>query len=437
VISLLTCLLMGATHAVWPGFLGAGATPVAAETLPRTWSPTEGIAWKAELPGQGQSSPVVWGTLVFVTAVEGPNKEKCHVLAFNLSDGQEAWRYTLESTHPMENSLYISRAAPTPVVDDERIVVFFESGDLVALDHQGGQLWKRSLGEEYGKFKNQFGLSASPVQTEQSVIVLVDDEGPSYLLAVDKRTGENLWKQDRTSRVSWSSPALVSVAGEQQIVVSSAGSVDGYAPETGSLLWSYTDVGGNTATTPIGYADGRFLIAASPGRDGERAEAAKRSNLAMSVRKTETGWKAEPLWITPEATPSWASPIVHRGFAYWVNRVGVVYCFDAESGMLHYAERVAQSNWATPLPAGDHIYFFGKDGMTTVLASGPEFQVLSENQLWDPDSVKPDSQAGANESTEERRRAAAMFSGPTQYGYAVANGRILIRTGDTLYSVGK
>ena len=159
-ISLLTCLLIGATQAVWPGFLGAGATPVDADAVPRSWSPDDGIAWKVELPGHGQSSPVVWGSQVFVTAVEGPNKEKCHVVALNLSDGKEAWRYTLESTHPMKDSLYISRAAPTPVVDDERIVVFFESGDLVALDHQGAELWKRSLGAEYGKFENQFGLSA-------------------------------------------------------------------------------------------------------------------------------------------------------------------------------------------------------------------------------------------------------------------------------------
>lgn len=435
--SLLVYLLLGVTQAVWPGFLGAGATAVDAEALPLAWSPDEGIAWKVDLPGHGQSSPVVWGTRVFVTAVEGPQKEKCYVLALNVSDGAEAWRYTLESTHPMENTLYISRAAPTPVVDEQRLVVFFESGDVVALTHEGEEIWKRSLGEDYGKFRNEFGLSASPVQTGQSVIILVDDEGPSYLIALDKQTGKTLWKTDRESRVSWSSPALVSVEGMPQVVVSSAGSVDGYDPENGKRLWTYDEVGGNTATTPIGYADGRFLIAASPGRDGQNVELAKRSNLAMAVRKSEDGWQPEPLWMTPEATPSWASPIVHQGCAYWVNRVGVVYCLDAESGDLHYAERLPQSSWATPLPAGDRIYFFGKDGITSLLAAGPEFRVLAENQLWDPESVKPDPQAEASGTTDERRRAAAMFSGPTQYGYAVSEGRILIRTGDTLYCVGQ
>jgi outer membrane protein assembly factor BamB len=316
------------------------------------------------------------------------------------------------------------------------VVVFFESGDVVALTHEGQEIWKRSLGEDYGKFQNQFGLSASPVQTDKGVIILVDDEGPSYLIGLDKRTGSNLWKTERASRTSWSSPALVTIGGTPQIVVSSAGSVDGYDPESGTLLWSYADVGGNTATTPIGYADGRFLIAASPGRDGQNVEMAKRSNLAMTVRKSGDGWQPEPLWTTSEATPSWASPIVHRNCAYWVNRVGVVYCFDAESGTLHYAERLPQSSWATPLAAADRLYFFGKDGLTSVLAAGPEFRVLAENQLWDPDSIKPDPQAEASGTTEERRRAAAMFSGPTQYGYAVSEGRILIRTGDTLYCVG-
>ena len=200
------------------------------------------------------------------------------------------------------------------------------------------------------------------------------------------------------------------------------------------MLWNFTDIGGNTGTTPIDQGNGRFFIAASGGRGGENTEMAKKSNGMMQISKTEAGWEVKKAWITDEATPSWASPMSHQGCAYWVNNVGVVFCFDLVTGKLHYKQRTKQQScWATPFAFRDRVYFFGKDGTTTVLAAGPEFKVLSENQLWDPASIKPDEKAGEKEPTEERRRAAAMFSGPTVYGVAVADGSIVVRIGEKLF----
>lgn len=418
---------------VWPSFLGAGATTPSAELVPLTWSPTEGIAWQIPIVGHGQSSPVIWGKRVFVSTVDGPKKDACIVIAVSLIDGSSLWTYSLESTDPVENSVYVSRAAPTPVVDAERLIVFFESGDLVALDHDGKELWKRSLSQDYGKFQNKFGLGASPVQTQDSVFVLVDDEGPSYLVAIDKRTGKTIWKQDRTPRNSWSSPGLVKVGPREHIVISSDGTVDGYDTLTGKLEWTYSEVGGNTGTSPYDLGDCRFFVAASAGRDGANTELAKKSNLLMQVQQEGDGFRGVPLWRSAEATPSWASPIAHQGCAYWVNRVGVVYCLDLATGNVHYKERTKQSCWATPIGVGDRVYFFGKDGVTTVLGAGSEFNVLAENVLWDPDAIAPDPKAGANEATEERQRAAAMFSGPTVYGVAIAEGSIVVRIGEKLF----
>jgi outer membrane protein assembly factor BamB len=418
----------------WPGFLGAGVAQVEAESIPLAWSPTERIAWKAALPGYGQSSPVINGGRVFVTTVEGPLKDTCHVIALDLSTGKELWRHSTESSGKVKTSAYVSKAAPTPVTDGRAVYSFFESGDVVALSLDGQQLWKRSLSHDYGKFKNEFGLAASPVQTEDAVIILADHEGPSYLIALSKASGETLWKTDRSSRVSWSSPALVAVGGRPQVVCSSAGSVDGYDAATGELLWSNTEVAGNTAATPIPFAEGRFLVGASPGREpGARADGAKKSNLAMAIESA--GGKAAPtvLWRTEEAMPTFGSPMVHAGHAYWVNRTGVVYCFDAHTGEPRYTERIKQSVWATPLGAGDRVYFFGKDGMTTVLRAGPKFEVLSENQLWDPATIKPNPAKAVQEESEERQKSAAMLSGSVQYGVAAAGGSLLIRTGDALY----
>ena len=422
----------------WPAFLGAGAAPAPADSLPLTWSPQENIAWQAPLPGYGQSSPVIAGGKVFITSIEGPLKDTCHVMAIDLATGKELWRHSLESSDKVKTSAYVSKAAPTPATDGQAVFAFFESGDVAAVSIDGQPLWHRSLAADYGKFKNEFGLAASPVLTSDAVIILADHEGPSYLIALSKRDGSVLWKTDRTSRVSWSSPALVPVGSRQQIVCSSAGSVDGYDPATGKQLWSLDNVAGNTAATPLSFADGRFLIGASPGREGgARAEGAQQSNLALAIDVLDSKYMPRVLWRTKDAMPSFASPMVYAGHAYWVNRSGVVYCFDAESGEPRYTERTKQSCWATPLGAGDRLYLFGKDGLTTVLRAGPKFEVLAENQLWDPATIKPNPAKAAEEDTEERRRAAAMFSGRVQYGIAVADGSLVIRTGDVLYCVRK
>jgi outer membrane protein assembly factor BamB len=189
-ISLLLLLSLAGAEgdARWPGFLGAGRTEVAAETLPLAWSPEKNIAWKADLPGHGQSSPIVWGERVFVTAVEGPMKDTYHVLAFGLADGKTLWRHSLESSDKVKDSNYVSRAAPTPMTDGRAVYAFFESGDLITLSLDGKELWRRSLSSDYGKFQNEFGLAASPVLTDDAVILLIDHDGPSYVTPKRKKS---------------------------------------------------------------------------------------------------------------------------------------------------------------------------------------------------------------------------------------------------------
>ena len=437
-LSLLLCAFMANFDetASWPAFLGQGATVVNPADIATKWSAKEGVLWSVATPGHGQSSPVSWDDKVFVTSTVGPKKDDYHVLCFSAKYGKELWNYKFKNSDPVENSVYVSRAAPTPVVDKDRIVAFFESGDIVAIDHKGAVLWASNIADKFGKFQNKFGLSGSLTQNKEHVFILIDDEGPSYLVALEKASGKEIWKQDRTPRNSWSSPATHTIDGVEQIVVSSAGTVDGYECATGKLLWSFADVGGNTGCTPVSIGNGKFFIAASAGRDGGNAELARKSNALMQVSKQWDAWTATVLWKAEEATPSWASPIAHQGCAYWVNRTGVIYCFDLESGKLNYKERTKQSCWATPYGSGDRVYFFGKDGLTTVLAAGKDFRVIAENELWDPNALVVEKAAGAKESTEERRNAATMFSGPTQYGFAIIGNKIIMRTGEKLYCIG-
>ncbi|WP_146512266.1 outer membrane protein assembly factor BamB family protein [Thalassoglobus neptunius] len=422
---------------VWPGFLGEGASQLQMESLPLSWSPSEGIAWQRQLPGYGQSSPVVWDGTVFVTSVSGADKNTLHVVAFDLESGDLSWESETASTFPEKASVYISRAAPTPVVDADGIYAYFESGDVVALTRSGEERWKRSLSDDYGRPKNKFGLSSSPVQTDDQVIILIDDEEAAYLISLSKETGETLWKTDRKPRTNWSSPAIVEIGGEPQVVCSSDGTVIGYDTKTGKELWTFDQVGGNRATTPQSPGEGQFFIGASAGRQGENATMARKSNGLLVVEKQGSDYVPKFQWTTPKATPSWASPVAHDGVAYWVNRSAVVFCVDVETGVDVFTERISESCWATPIGVGERVYFFGKSGTTSVLRSGREFEVLAENKLWTEENPPVNNVPVAEEETEERRSAQAMFSAPTLYGVAVANDSFILRTGSQLFCVRK
>ena len=132
----------------WPGFLGAGASSIVAESIPLEWSPQKNMAWTREIPGYGQSSPVIWGDRIFLTSVDGPNKEMLHVVCYSLQSGDQLWDVETPSTNPEKSSVYISRAAPTPVVDAERVYAYFEGGDVLAVSHTGEKVWARSLSND-------------------------------------------------------------------------------------------------------------------------------------------------------------------------------------------------------------------------------------------------------------------------------------------------
>lgn len=427
--ALCVLLLAASPDAQWPGFLGGGRAECS-DKVPLSWS-SEQLQWSQALPGYGQSSPIVWDDRIFVTSIEGPKKEKCHVAALSLSDGSILWTHTFDSSLPAENNNYISKAAPTPTTDGESVFAFFESGDVVSLSLDGSEKWKRSLTADYGELKTRHGLAASPLLSGDALILLVDNDGPSYLLALNKQTGETLWKTDRKSRTSWSSPALLTIAGKPQIVCSSTGSVDGYSPTSGELLWSFDQVDGNTTNTPILSVDGTFLIGAGTGA---------KTNLALQVTESGGKWTPSVLWSSTQASSSFGSPIVYAGHAYFVNKTGVLYCLDAKTGEVKYSERLKQTIWATPLGSGDRVCFFGKGGLVTVIAAGPKFKVLAETEVWGkekkPESAPPAPAAPAEgQPATKTGREGPEASGPVLYGVAVAGDRLLLRRGDRLYCV--
>lgn len=419
--SAVSVLTLNSAQADWPSFLGGTQRYEQSAKIPAKWSESEGLTWKSALPGHGQSSPIVVGNNIYLTAIEGPNKEKNLALCFDLETGKQKWSKELSSSLLAKNDPYTSRAAPTPVADASGAYFFFESGDFIACAPNGDTLWERNLLKDYGKYEGRFGLGGSLCQDDDHVFVLADNDGPAYILALNKKTGETAWKQNRESRTAWSSPMMLNVGENMQIVVSSAGTIDGYDPATGNLLWTIDDVGGNTVASPVPFGDSSFLVGASPGRNGENSAGARKSNMAVQVVAEGDGYSAKVLWRNEEVTSSFGSPMYYEGKAYYANRSGGLYCLNAQTGETVYKKRIEESNWATPYGINGNIYLFGQKGATTVIKAGDEFEELAVNRLWQP----PADGGGPG-----------GFNAEIQYGIAVVDAGLLIRTGSNLYFIG-
>jgi outer membrane protein assembly factor BamB len=416
----------------WPGFRGKGDSVSVARGLPVQWSERENIAFKVALPGYGQSSPVVWNGRVFVTAVDGSEREKGFVLALDAKSGKELWRHEFMPTQKAKWSGMISRAAPTPVVDATAIYAFFEAGDVIALSHDGKPLWSRSLVKDYGEFKNNHGLGSSPAQTDDAVVILVDHQGPSYLVALDKKTGQNRWKTDRPSRSSWTSPVVARHGKQQQVIVSSNGAAAGYDAGSGKLLWEIDGLSGNTLPSACVAGD-LVLIGAGTSRKGDSGQKSARSNCCLRLIDKDGKPGCEVTWSAAKAVANYASPLAHRGYAYFVNGSGVAFCIDMATGKECYAERIDGTCWATPIGAGEHVYFFGRNGRTTVLKSGPTFEQVASNPLWD---AEPEP-ATAGAQSPQVKGLGAEYLDPILYGVAAVDGAFFVRTGTTLYRIGR
>ena len=385
----------------WPGYRGAaGDGHAPSERLPLSWSKDDGVEWTARVPGYGQSAPVVWDTQVFVTSVEGDEKETSIVSAFSADTGEVRWRRRFEGSQRIPNTEMYSRAAPTPAVDAERLFVFFETGDVMALDHAGERVWRRTLTTEFGEFKGNHGVASSPVLAGESVIIQVTHEGPSYFLALDRLSGDVRWKVDREPGVSWTTPLVVLGDDGYEIHSSAAGRVEALDADTGETLWSMDGIEKNAVPSPTLAGD--LLIVASS--DPSNNQALRRG----ADGHVEVAWQAEGV------ASGFGSPIRLDDLVLITNRKGVVHALDLATGELRWRHRLPGSVWATPIVVeagdGERAYFFTKNGETVVLRDGGEAaEILATNSL----------------PTEQ-----------TVYGVAAVQDAIWIRSGHELVRVG-
>ena len=387
----------------WPGFRGNGDSHSSAQRLPLEWSESKNLAWQIALPGYGQSSPVIWRDRVYLTAIDGANKEKLFVLCYELKTGRQRWSKEFANTvAQVKVGNTVSQAAPTPVADDKGVYVFFETGDLFGFDHNGKLRWQRQLLKEYGAVKGPHGLGSSLAASKDELFLLISHQGAGFLLAVNKRDGQNKWKTDRNTGMCWSTPLVITHQGQQQILVNGAGGAAAYEAATGKQLWAISGLKGNNMPSPSwGNTEGGGLVVM--GSDQKGGNLALKLGGAGDVTASHIAWRAE------EATSYFNSPLIHNGLVYFVSKVGIAYCLELATGKELWRQRLNVAEcWASPLAVGDRIYIFSNEGKTIVLRAGAKYEELAVNTIKDLERV---------------------------YGVAAVDGALLLRSGKKLIRV--
>ena len=430
-------LLGGAVRADWPNWRGPNATGIAPDgTLPTRWSATENVAWKARIAGAGVSTPIVSGDRVYVTSqigagirregnhprlVQGadaaaqgeralgveaaagtdPTKTYFVVEAFGRSDGKRVWERRIEATGaltPVHDKHNL--ATPSPVTDGTLVYAWFGTGQIVALDRSGAVVWQRHLATENGAFDIQWGHGSSPVLHGDRLILLCDQPARSYLLAIDKKTGKDLWKADRgQGRSSYSTPLVVDGAFGSEVIVNSTERIDAYDTNTGEFLWHAGESSRFAVPTPV-FHNG--VIYASRGY---------RSGPYMAIRPGGRGDVSSKsiVWRIATGAPYCSSLLYFDGVVYMANDVGVLTAVDATSGERIWQERVDGVFSASPVAGGGHVYFVSENGETVVLKTGRAPQVVARNALGERAVASP----------------------------AISNGQIFIRTDNHVFAIGR
>ena len=360
----------------WTQWRGSNGLGVSTETnVPVEWSKDKGVAWTADLPGVGLSSPVIAAGRVFVTATSGPEQDRLHVLCFDAKTGARLWERRFGSTGSTQCNKKTNMAAPTPAADATRVFALFATCDLVALDRDGNLLWYRSLVGDYPTIGNNVGMAASPVLHKDTLFVPVENVGESFAAAIDARTGVNLWKNSRSAKINWTTPVLSTRRGRTEVLFQSGGELTAYDAETGSKVWQ-TEGKFTTIPSPI-FADG---LVYSPGGP-------------FLVLKPGDG-SAEKLWEKPLATAT-ASPSFYKGKLYIVDSAGIVSCADATDGKVLWKSRTKGPHSASPVLAEDRLYLLNEAGATAVLDLRDEGKVIATNELGDPMLASPAISGGA------------------------------------------
>jgi outer membrane protein assembly factor BamB len=393
----------------WPAWRGPEGTGYCREkNLPVTWSATENVRWKVPLPGPGNSTPVIWGDRIFLTQATEKGKKRS-LLCLDRKDGRTLWQQTIEYTEREPTHGTNPYCSASPVTDGQRVVVSFGSAGWACYDFEGQQLWHRDL----GPCLHIWGNAASPVLYERLALLNFGPGERTFLLAVDKTTGEEVWKVEEPGGKlgdkgssewigSWSTPAVATLAGRDELVMSWPSVLKSYNPRTGELLWTCHGLERDQATSALVYTSPLVspdVIVAMGGFSGP----------SLAVRTGGTGDVTEThrLWRVRSGPQRIGSGVIVGPHIFMANEPGTFQCIEGQTGQELWTERLGKGIWGSLVYADGRLYVTNLEGETLVLAAQPTFEILSRNPL------------------NERTLASI----------AIANGAIFIRTYQHLWCV--
>jgi outer membrane protein assembly factor BamB len=387
---LLACTVVSLRAENWPQWRGPSRNGISTEkNLPVKWSTTENVAWKLAMPAWSGSTPVIWGTRIFLNVaddVKSPEATNLHLWCVDRDTGTLLWQRPLGGGNHQSRKQNMS--TPSPVTDGAHVWVMTGTGILKAFDFSGTEVWMRDIQKEYGRFGLNWGYGSSPLMHGDALYVQVlhgmKTDDPSYLLRIDKATGRTVWRVERPTRArmespdAYTTPALLQYGNSTEIVLTGGDVVTGHDPETGKELWR---ANGLNPTN-----DANYRIVASPVTFGDLIIAPTRERPMLVLKAGGRGdvTTSNLLW-TFDSGPDVPTPVTDGKYTYVVNDRGIMFCLDARSGREFYGrQRLRPGTYSgSPVLADDKIYITNEDGVTSVLKAGPEFTVLSENEFDD------------------------------------------------------
>lgn len=422
VLFLTTIAQAGDNWPQWRGPTGDGRSD--SKNLPTEWSLETGknIVWKTPLPSWSGGTPVIWGDRIFVTSPNkagepaggqesgagkggggkggfggkgggrpqrDPGGQTLMLLCLSKKDGSVLWQRNLDQGNKVYNKQ--NSSSPSPVTDGKLVWSMTGNGVLTAFDLDGKEIWKRNLQADYGNFGLNWGYGSSPLFYDGKVIVEVlhgnNTDDPSYLVAIDGATGKNVWRIERPTDAprespdAYTTPALLMVNGQAQVVVSGGDYVTGHDPASGRELWRAAGLNPMKA--------GNYRIVASPVVSGDLIFAPTRNTPLLALKtggsgditSSHTAWKFDG---AKSAGPDVPTPVTDGTYFYMVADGGFITVLEAKSGKVVYGPQrlnVGATVSSSPLLADGKLYITGENGTTVVIAAGPEFKPLATNPL--------------------------------------------------------
>jgi outer membrane protein assembly factor BamB len=400
----------------WPQWRGPSLNGLSTETrLPVSWSKTENVTWKLELPAWSGSTPIVWGDRVFLNVAEDLKQRdgtNLYLWAIDRRGGAVLWKKPISGGNHQERKQNMS--SPSPVTDGRNVWVMTGTGMLKSFTFDGTERWTRDIQKDYGRFGLNWGYGSSPLLAGDALYVQVlhgmRTDDPSYVLKIDAATGKTLWRVERPTSArfespdSYTTPALLRYGPTTEIVITGGDVVTGHDPATGKELWRANGLNPDN--------DGSYRIVASPVVHGELIVAPTRERPMLVLKAGGRGDVTRShLLYSFGYGPDVPTPVTDGTYLYVINDRGIMWCLDAKSGKEIYGrKRLRPATYSgSPVLADGKIYITNEDGVTSVVKAGPVFEVLAENDFDDYTLSSP----------------------------AISEGQIFLRTAKYLYCIGR